>query len=190
MSIINTRSINRQDLATVPALSSMLFTSCFLALKARLSSVGLIPKIPVLDVSFIRQDVIVIVKQSDSIADVSIQRRSSPFDPSTSSSQSSRLSQMSCFKAEKVDRQTFVVDLSCIGRNQMCKETFRVCQPNVSHCCRGRLFSLTNIEPSTHVDDDRSSSQSMFNSIGQCVSFCHNVLRQTLRILVELQLKE
>ena len=51
--------------------------------------------------SFNRPEVIVFVKQSDSIADVSIQRRSSPFDPSTSSSQSSRLSQMSCFRADK-----------------------------------------------------------------------------------------
>ena len=47
----------------------------FLALTASLSSVSLIPKIHVLHVSVNRQDVIVFVQQSDSIADVSIQRR-------------------------------------------------------------------------------------------------------------------
>ena len=41
------------------------------------------------------------LRQAISIADVSIQRGESPFDPSTSSSQSSRLSQMSCFRADK-----------------------------------------------------------------------------------------
>ena len=50
------------------------------------------------NVSFNLSDVIVFVA---SIADVSIQRRSSPFDPSTSSSQSSRLSQTSCFRTDK-----------------------------------------------------------------------------------------
>ena len=46
----------------------------FLALMARLSSVGLVSKIPVLTVSINRQEVIVFVRQSDNIADVSIQR--------------------------------------------------------------------------------------------------------------------
>ena len=40
----------------------------FFALMARLSSVGFMSKIPVLNVSFNRQDVIFFVKQSDSIA--------------------------------------------------------------------------------------------------------------------------
>ena len=135
-SITNTKNISRQDLATVHALSSMLYG---FASMARPSSVGLISQISVLNVSFNRQDVIVFVKQSDSIADVSIQRGSSPFDPSTSSSQSSRLSKMSCFIARQINRQTFVVDSFVIGRNQMCKETFTICTPDVSHCCRSRF---------------------------------------------------
>ena len=49
--------------------------SLFLAFMARLSSVGLKSKTPVLNVSFNRPEVIVFVKQSDSIADVSIQPR-------------------------------------------------------------------------------------------------------------------
>ena len=62
---ISTRSIKCQDLATVPALSSMLSTSFFFALMARLSSVGLIPEIPVLNVSINLLEVIVFVKRSD-----------------------------------------------------------------------------------------------------------------------------
>ena len=96
-----------------------------------------------------------------------------PFDPSTSSSQSSRLSQMSCFKSRQVKRQTFVVDLFSILGYQMRKETFAICKPDVFHCRRRCFLTLTNIEPSSHVDDDSSSPQSMFDSIGQCESFCH-----------------
>ena len=68
----------------------------------------------------------------------------------------------------------------------MCKETFTVCKSDVSHCCRGRLFPLTNMESSSHVDGS-SSPQSMLDSIGQCASAI-NVLRQNLLILIELQL--
>ena len=81
---------------------------------------GLISKVPVINVWFDGKDVIVFVKQSDSTADVSIQRESSLFDPTTSS-QSSRVSQVSCFRADKVNRQAFVVDLLGIGRNQCAK---------------------------------------------------------------------
>ena len=68
---------------------------------ARFASVGLRSKIPVLNVSINRQEFIVFVQQSDNIASVSIQRGESPFDPSTSSSESSRLSQIICFRADK-----------------------------------------------------------------------------------------
>ena len=66
--------ISSQDLASVPAPSLMLSTSCFFALIARLSSAGLISNVPVLDVSVNRQDVIVSAEQPASIANVSIQR--------------------------------------------------------------------------------------------------------------------
>ena len=140
---------------------------------ARLSSVGLISKITVLNVSINRQDVIVFVEQSDNITDVSIQRGQSPFDPSTSSSQSSRLSRMSCFRADK----------------SIAKRLLSTCLVYMSHCCRSLFLPLTNIELSSHVNDGGSSSLSMFNSIGQCVSFCHQGTVGTRRILVELQLK-
>ena len=92
-----------------------------------------------------------------------------PIDPSTSSSQSSRFSQMSCFRADKSIAKRLLS--TCL--DQMCKETFAVRKPDMSHCCRSRFLPLTNIELSSHVNDGSSSSKSMFNSIGQCVSFCH-----------------
>ena len=46
----------------------------YLAFIARLSSVGFISKIPVFNVSINRQEVIIFVRKSDNIADVSIQR--------------------------------------------------------------------------------------------------------------------
>ena len=147
------------------------FHLLFLALMARLSSVGLISKIPVLNVTFNQLEVIVFVKQSDNIADVSVQRRSSPFDPSTSS-QSSRLSQMSCFRADMSVAKRLLSTRLVLGEMKMCKETFAVCKPDISHCCRSRL-PLTNIDLPSHFDDGSSSSQSMFNGIGQCVSFRH-----------------
>ena len=86
------RSFKRQKLVTVPALLCIILRFLFFA---RSTS-----RIPVLDVSINRQEVIVFVKQSDSIEDVSIQREQSPFDPSTSSSQLSQLSQTNHFRAE------------------------------------------------------------------------------------------
>ena len=77
------------------------------------------------------------------------------------------------FQSKQVNRQAFVVDLFGIVKNQRCKETFSICEPDVPHCCRNRFLPLAIIELSSHVDDGSSSSQSMFNSVGQCVSFSH-----------------
>ena len=56
-----------------------------------------------------------------------------------------------------------IVFASCFGSDET----------DVSHCCGGRLVPLTIFELSSHVNGGSSSSQSMFNSIGQCVSFRH-----------------
>ena len=142
-----------------------------------LSSVGLISKILVLNVSVNRQDVIVFIKQSDSIADVSIQRGQASFDPSTSSSQSSRMSQMSCFRADQSIAPRLLSTCLMLGENQCAKRL------TLSHCCRGRFLPLTNIELSfkfaLHVHQHWTVKSSAIN-----------VLRKTLLILVELQLKE
>ena len=66
-SITSTRNFKYLNLATVPALSSMLSTLCFWLSWRKLFSVGLILKRPVLNVSVNPQDVIVFVQQSDSI---------------------------------------------------------------------------------------------------------------------------
>ena len=73
------------------------------------------------------------------------------------------------FQSRQVDRQTFVVDLFSVGRNQVCEETFTICEPDVSPRRGSRLLPLTSIELSSHVNGGNSSSQSLFNSIGQCV---------------------
>ena len=68
-----------------------------------------------INVSNNQQDVIVFVTQSDSIADVPVQQRISPFDPSTSSSQSSRLSQICCFRADKSIAKRLLLTCSVLG---------------------------------------------------------------------------
>ena len=127
----------------------------FFALMARVSSVGFTSKIPVLNVSFNRQEVIALVKRSDNIAEVSIQRGSSPFDTPTSSSQSSLVSQMSCFRAHKSIAKRLLS--TCLGLGDI-------------KCAKCPIAAEA---VSFHVNDGCSSSQSTFNSIGQCVSFCH-----------------
>ena len=100
-STTNTIKFKYRNLANFLALSSHVLHFLLLTLMTRLSSVGLISKIPILNVPINGQEFIVFVLQSDNIASVSIQRGESSFDPSTSSSQSSRLSQMGCFSADK-----------------------------------------------------------------------------------------
>ena len=111
----------------------------FLALMARLASVGLISKIPVLNVSTNRQEFIVFVQQSDNIANMSIQRGESPFDPSTSSSQSSRLSQISCFRADKSIAKRLLSTCLLLGETKCAKRLSQICQPDISHLMQ-KLF--------------------------------------------------
>ena len=104
----------------------------FLALMTRLSSGGLMSKIPVLNVSFNPPEAIVFVKQSGSIADVSIQRGQSTFDPSTSSSQSSQLSQMSCSRADKTIAGRLWSTVWCWEKSQSANQTCPIAAEAVS----------------------------------------------------------
>ena len=72
-SIAGVRWFKCRNFVAIPVLSSDALHFLFSAVMARLSSVGM-SKIPVLNVSFNRPEVIVFVEQSDSIADASIQR--------------------------------------------------------------------------------------------------------------------
>ena len=80
-------------------------------------------KIPALNVSFSRPEVIVFVEQSDSIADVSIQRGSIALLVTIITVVPDEL-----FQGRRVDRWTFVVDLFGFGRNPMRKEAFAICE--------------------------------------------------------------
>ena len=106
-------------------------------------------KIPVLDVSFNPPEVIVFVTQSDSIADVSIQRGQSTFDPSTSFVAIVTVVPDELFQGRQDDRWTYVVDCLVLGE-------VAVCEPDVSRCCRSRFLPLTNSELSSHVHDGSS----------------------------------
>ena len=90
-----------------------------------------------------------------------IQRGLSPFNPSTSSSKSSRLSQMSCFKTRLLST-CLVLEKPNVQRDFHCLRT------QTSHCRRS-----TNNQLSSRVREGRSSSQSTFTSVGQGISLCH-----------------
>ena len=70
----------------------------------------------------------------------------------------------------------------------MCKETFTMCKPDVSHCSRSRLFPFTNMELSSHVNDGTLVSNPCSTALDSAEASAISVLRQTLLFLVELQL--
>ena len=82
--------------------------------------------------------------------------------------------QMSCFRADKsIAKRLLSTCLRYWEKSDVPKRLSRSVKPDLSHCCRSRFLPLTKIELSSHVNDGGSSSQSIFNCIGQCVSLCH-----------------
>ena len=165
-SITTSRSFKYQNLATIPALSAILSTSCFFRLWWRDSPQW---------VSYKRY-LYATCQSTDRISLSSLSNLTAL--QMCQSNKKYRLSihrllitiinvvRNELFQSKQVNRQTFVVDLFDIGRNQMSKNTFTLRKPDMSHCCGSSFLPLTNIELSSRVNDSSSSSQSKFDSIG------------------------
>ena len=141
----------------------------FLAFMARQSSLNFISKTPVFNVSINREEVIVIWHHRRKIDPAEIvTRRSIDFFITIVTIVPNRM-----FQNCQLYRQTFADNLFSVGGHEMSKETFAICEPDVTHLCRSRFFPLANIELSSHIDDYFSGSQTMLNNVGQCVNFSY-----------------